>query len=124
MNVGEKIEGYFLGTKQGVSKNPKWKPPTVLVFQTEDGRTVDAYASGSLNYLEDNAAKDPTLAMVIGQYTVVQKTGSYKNKAGRDFPTFSVQQDDAKVLTAGASQVSAAAATPSVQDRLARIRQG
>lgn len=118
MQTNETVSGFYMGTKEGVSKNPKWKPPMILVLQTETGQTIDLYAAGSLNYIENNAEKDPSQKLFVGQFTVITKTGSYKNKQGRDFQTFSIQQDDQKMLPAEAQ-----AAQTTIQDRLNKARQ-
>jgi hypothetical protein len=115
------------GRKPAFQKNPKWKPPLVLMLLSEDGTQKDVYASGSLAYIEENAAKDPAQKLIMGQFTVITKTGSYVNKQGRDFPTFNIQQDDAKTTGTTGQATETAATTPipgaSIQDRLARARQ-
>lgn len=122
--TGETVEGYFMGTKAGVTKNPKWKAPLVLILQTAEGQTLDVYASGSLAYVENNAQQDPSQALIVGQLTKITKTGSYVNKQGRDFPTFSIQQDDEKILSAGTITLPAPTLTSSttIEERLEKAR--
>lgn len=113
MNDGEAVSGYLVGFKEG-------KFGQIIVLQAKTGEQLDVLTSGSLRYLQKDAAD----RLITGAFTVITKTASYKTKTGKNTAKFSVAQDkEDTTTTAPVVQTEpTGTASGSVEERLANLK--
>lgn len=115
MTQGETVSGYYVGMTAG-----DYGP--VIIFQNENGSQSKILSSGNLRYLQENL-KEKGQTITAGAFTVITKTGSYKNKKGTMSSTFSVAQDKEKTIpVAAVEETSKTEAKTSVEERLANLK--
>lgn len=105
---GESIEGHFIGLTDNRFNTEDGPKRTDLNFKTRDGTVICVPRNGKLNYLEDDLAEVDT-TLVIGAFTKLTRTGTYKNKSGKDSPYYSIAQDPDDVIEVNAETTTATA---------------
>lgn len=89
MTIGETVQGYYAGIKAG-----EYGP--IILLDNEDGSQTSVLTSGNLKYIQDDFAKHPESKPAVGDWLVITKSSTYKNKKGTESSRFLTQIDDAK----------------------------